>query len=191
MKLNEASRRYYGVKCSGGSRPRSDIHLIVGHQTVSAFNAASNVAAYLKGRSDGSVQYVVDDNNTFVLMPDRQIACGVAGYNEHTVHIEHCGPSPGKPAAWLRHVKTLQRGAWIVARELRERHLPCKYRTTADLNAGRTHGYTEHKELSLSNLSSSTHTDEFPGAAGRKWRALVKANYIAFKVHVPKIRYIG
>ena len=174
MKVDEASRRYFGVKCDGGTRPENFIKTVVIHQTAGSFNSASGVASYLKNRPDGSVHLVVDDNSTYVLASDRTVTCGAAGYNEEALHIELAGPAPGPVAAWLKHTATINRAAYATARWLNRHDLPYAYRSAKDLRRGKHKGWTQHRNITLSGIATTTHTDALRRGALVKFKVLLR-----------------
>lgn len=181
MKINEAKKNI-GVNCSGGKRQAHEIKCAVDHQTVSPFNDAPQMAAYLKGRSDGSVHAVVDDDQTIIIADDLTICCGVSDVNTETLHVEMCGPVQHQ-SQWLKHTATIDRAAWLIAHWLTKYDLPCEFRTTSDFDrVGHVvQGFTAHKELSMSKLSSSTHTDELTGHAQRYFIGQVNKFYAGMK----------
>jgi N-acetyl-anhydromuramyl-L-alanine amidase AmpD len=168
MKLNQYSEKYFG-KTNSHSGPRlpSAIDLVVIHDTEGT--TAEGGAYTLTHRPDASTHVCVDDNNTFRVLPDTIIAWCVKSYNTHTIHVEQAGLAGWSEKGWLEKVRTIRRAAYWTAYWMHRYNIPFRFRSVADLNAGRVRGYTSHNNLSLSNISDSTHTDPGPNYP---WRTL-------------------
>ena len=198
MKLNEC-REWLGVTCSGGFRPESQITLVVDHITEGGYDevgkddSAENVARYLKGRPDGSVQLIVDGDSAVRIMSDRQVACGVGSPgNAFTVHIEHCGFTGTKPSVWVKaHRATIQRGAWWTAWLLVKHDIAVKFDDVSDLKQGHRHGWTWHYDVAL-GIGGTTHTDTLKGSAFKLHSRYVEKYAAQFKRDgLPHIEFVG
>lgn len=157
MKLNEASREFK-ITCNGGMRATSAATCAVLHQTGGS--TARGAAQYLASRPDGSVHMIVDNVEAYQTAPVSRITCGVADVNSWTWHIEQAGPFSRTANEWRDdYARTIRRAAFWMAWFLLEQGLPARFLSTKSLNDGKRRGWTTHKSLSLSKLSSSTHTD--------------------------------
>lgn len=177
MKNNDISRKYFGVACSGGNQ-KGRIKAVCLHSTEGS--TAAGAAAYLKGRPDGSVHIVVDDNDAFRLANDSTITCGAAGYNTGVVHIEQAGFAHWSRVQWLRRWRTLVRAAYWTAVELRKHDLkPRVLRSKGELEKGG--GYTFH--YIVSKFYETDHTDPGPHYPELRFRAAVRFFY-----HHPRVK---
>lgn len=156
MRLDEVSREF-GVTCTGGKRARNFATCAVIHQTGGS--TARGAADYLSTRPDGSVHVVVDNEEAYMTAPISTITCGVRDVNSWTWHVEQAGPFSWRLSDWRDNFRTVRRCAWHVARFLVAQGLPRRMLSVADINAGKRQGWTTHENLSLSVVSSSTHTD--------------------------------
>jgi hypothetical protein len=181
-KIKHYDDRYAPAKCSSGSRAKSAIKCVVVHQTEGP--SAESAAHYFTYRPDGSAHLCVDDQKCFRCLNDSQIACGVTDVNSWTLHIEQAGFSTWNKAQWMSsaHRKQMDHVAYHVAKWLDEYDLPNRFLTTADFNRdGAQQGWTTHNELSLSSISSSTHTDPGKGWPRQYFERRVRAYLNSFQ----------
>lgn len=171
MKLRRKSRKYFGVKCSGGKQP--DVRVVCLHSTEGP--TAAGAASYLHTRPDGSVHIVVDDRDAYELADRGTITCGAGGFNTGVYHVEQAGFASWSRVQWLRRLRTLRRAAYWTARELRRNDLPPKpLRSGRELQHGK--GYTFHAWVTDAGYPT-THTDPGPHYPFLKMRALVRYYY--------------
>lgn len=186
MRIAQYSDQFYNKqKCDQGVRSADMIVLIVIHDTE-GYSAESG-ATTLTTRTDASTQLCVDDDNTFRIVPELHIQCGVKSYNTTTIHIEQTGFSKWRKAEWIKHLKTIQRAAYWAAHWSLKYEIPPKFRTTVELNAGKVRGITTHNNLSLSKLSDSTHTDpglNYPLVGHRSFMALLRFYRLGLKARI-------
>lgn len=168
------SREFFGVKCGGSPQV---VTTFVVHQTQSS--GARGSAAYLHTRPDGSTHLVLDWDECFRLQDDNKTCCGVAGFNTGVVHVEMAGYSSWLRKVWLlpKNRRMTKRCAYKIARGLFEHDLPNRFLTVAELNAGARRGYTTHMNASLSNASTSDHTDPGPGFPVKRFQKRVTRYY--------------
>ncbi len=186
MKITEYSDRYYRKQVAdGGPRTAGQIGLIVIHDTEGS--TAEGGARTLTTREDASAHLCVDDRATFRLVPELVIAWGTKGYNTPCLHIEQAGFARWSSREWLRHFATIRRSAYWAAVWTARYKIPARFRTTADLNAGRIRGITTHQNVSLSKLSDSTHTDpgpNYPLVGQRSFFALLRFYRAGLKLRI-------
>lgn len=176
MPITRASRKYFGVKCSGGNQ-KGKIKAVLLHSTESS--TAAGAAAYLHTRTDGSVHLVVDNISAYRLANDSTITCGCFGYNTGVVHIEQAGFAGWSIKQWRRNNDTVIRAAFHAAKELRKHNIrPRRMKSQADFNRG---GYGFH--IDAAKYTASTHTDPGP-----HYPYLRFAVYLRFFYHHPKAR---
>lgn len=161
MRTTEFSDQFYNKQnCGGQPRRATDITCIVLHSTEGP--TALGGAQTLTTRPDATVEIVVDDDHTYRICPELKIPCGVKDVNTWTLHIEQAGYAHWSKKAWLRRVKTIQRAAFWTAYWQTKYDIPNKFLTTQDIDSGARRGWTTHNNLSLSQVSSSTHSDPGP-----------------------------
>ncbi len=159
MRLYEFSTDFEGLAVNGGPRPASDITTVVIHSTEGT--TAAGGAHTLTTRTDASSHLVLDDDTTYRLLGDLTVAY-TQKWNQHALAIEQAGMSAWSLKTWLSHLQTIRRAAYWTAYWCHRYSIPVRWLSVADLNAGRIHGVTSHNNVSLSNLSDSTHTDPGP-----------------------------
>lgn len=178
MRIDQISRKYFGVQCSGGNQ-KGRIKAICLHSTEGS--TAAGAAAYLHGRPDGSVHIVVDDDEAYRLANDSTITCGAGGYNTGVVHIEQAGFAHWSRRQWLRRTKTLVRASYWTAVELRKHDLkPRVLRSRSELERGG--GYTFHYLVTKAGYPT-THTDPGPHYPELRVRLMIRFFY-----HHPKAK---
>lgn len=176
-RLDQLSRRFFGVRCSGGDNGK--VKAVVLHSTEGS--TAAGASAYLHDRRDGSVHIVVDDEEGFLLAKDDTACCGAAGYNSGVIHVEQAGFARWRRTQWLRREMTMRRAAYWTARKLRRHGLkPRRLKSRRELERGG--GYTYHVDITRAGFQT-THTD--PGAHYPYARM---AAWIRFYFHHPAVR---
>lgn len=185
MLTNEYSDSFYNKqKCSGGSRTPSEISCVVIHDTEGT--TASGGAHTLTTRTDASTQLVCDDSVTYRIVPELTVPCGVRDVNSWTLHIEQAGIASWSERTWRTKVKTIQRAAFWTAFWMKKFDIPAHFLTTPEINAGKRKGYTSHNNLSLSSVSSSTHTDPGPNYPWALFRNLLAFYRLGFRLGLVK-----
>jgi hypothetical protein len=167
-------RSFFGVRCQYARRRPSDVTCIVVHQAQAS--TAESTAAFLHLRQDGSAHVAVDAKEGYLLADLETPTCGVKDVNHWTWHIEQAGFSSWARSVWLsrRNRRMMKRCAYQVARKLKRLGLPNRYLTTRLLDAGARRGWTTHRALSASRISSSVHTDPGLGFPRRYFGRLVR-----------------
>lgn len=129
-----------------GTRPLSDIKLIVLHSTEGG--TAAGVAHYFTQESSGgSAHLVVDDVACFRTLNNEDVPWGAPGANTDGFHIEQCGYAAWTNAEWTVHKATLLRAAYKTAYHCHLFKIPPVFITAAGLKAGKK-GITTHAEVS-------------------------------------------
>src|SRR4051812_26684248 len=107
----------------GGTRPASDVHLIVMHSTEGG--TAKSIAEYFStANAGGSAHLVVDDNTCYRCLPNNIVPWGAPGANTNGFHIEQCGYAAWTRAEWEAHDKTIERAAYKAALHCKVFHIP-------------------------------------------------------------------
>jgi N-acetylmuramoyl-L-alanine amidase-like protein len=157
VQVHEYSDKYLNKqKCGGGPRDGKPTCIVL-HSTEGP--TAEGGAKTLTTRPDASAHIVVGDTETFRIVPSPKYACGVKDVNDWTLHIEQAGFAKWKKREWLTHIGTIRRAAFWTAVWMKQYGIPAHFLTTQDLNDGKRRGFTYHRFLSLSDVSSSTHWD--------------------------------
>lgn len=98
-----------------------------------------------------SAHYYVDSDSVIQGVLDHHVAYAAPGANRNGIQIEHAGYARQSRAEWLDDfgVRMLWLSAQLTARKARERSLPIRFVTAADLLKKGTRGITTHHEVSL------------------------------------------
>lgn len=153
-----------------GSRPLSDIRLLVLHSTEGpvGVNAAKDVAQYFSTpAAGGSAHVVIDDQTCYRCLPNTIIPWAAPDANANGVHFEMCGYAAWTKLEWLRHLPTIKRTAYKVAQHAHAYGIPLEFVKAPGLIAGKT-GVTTHREVSAYGLQANlagdhSHTDPGTG----------------------------
>jgi hypothetical protein len=146
---------------------------------------ARAVAEYFAGSlAGGAAHYTVDPAATAhsIAEQSRAAHCGWPG-NRDSVGIEMCGYAADK---WddQAHVATWKRAADL-ARDIAGRwSIPLTYRSAADLKAGRSNGWTYHKDVTA-GLGGTTHTDPGPNFPHQQFKEYLERSTTATTQQAP------
>lgn len=169
MMVNPPAPPYLGPASYHGAADNKPIHRVVIHSTVSPCvpGGARAIARYFRSdQARGSAHYVVDPAEVVQVVWDSVVAYH-APPNQHSIGVELCDyPTNTNKLRWkgANHRAMLDRAAVLTAQLCVAYGVPIRYRTAAQLRAGR-HGITTHREVSLA-FGQSTHWD--PGAWPRR-----------------------
>lgn len=148
-------QRYRAVHFSG-RRPLSVIDLQVIHDQESA-TALAAASWFAHQQSAGSATYTNDDIHCYRCLRDDQVPWGAPGANYHGLHYEQAGFAAWKPITWKRHLKTIDRTAWKVARDARRYGIEIRWLDAAHLKRGMRNGQTSHRMCTAA--FGGSHTD--------------------------------
>jgi N-acetyl-anhydromuramyl-L-alanine amidase AmpD len=181
MKLSQYSTAYAGKAHNGGPRQLSEITTVVIHDTEGATDEGGAIT--LTTRTDASSHLVLDDDSCYRLLGDGIVAW-TQQWNQTALAIEQAGFASWSTATWLDHDKMLRRAAYWTAWWCLRYDLPREWLDVTDLNAGKIRGITSHNNVSLSNLSASTHTDPGPHYPYDQFMKFVRYYYWRLKRHL-------
>lgn len=178
MNIKFPCSKEYKASRESGYRPSRDIKWVVLHSTEgsTARSAAiwfSNPIACEKGGPCGSAHIVVDDNECYRTLSDSRIPWGAKGTNKKGLHIEHAGYAKWSFLSWYRHLPTLRRGAYRVAKWCYDYHIPATWLSSSDLFAGKS-GITSHRNCS--KAFGGSHWDPGPFFPRRLYMRYVRNN---------------
>lgn len=159
------------AKNDSGPRSASDIKWIVLHSTEGG--TAASVAAFFHTTAQASTQLVVDDKETWRMVPDLVIPWGAPGANTAGLHIEQCGYARWSTAEWMAHSHELQRSAAYAAQWAHEFGIPLRFVGKWGLKIGRK-GVTTHNDCSRA-FTPGGHTDPGPGFPKAAWMGWARA----------------
>jgi hypothetical protein len=149
----------------GGTRPASQIRLIVLHSTEGD-TAAGAAGWFANDASEGSAHVVVDQDHCYRTLPDDAIPWGAKGdrVNEDGLHVEQAGYAKWSRDEWLANRATIDNAARVVAAWAWEYNIPLRFLTADDLRSMGTNarGVTTHLEVTKAFDVSGGHQD--PGA---------------------------
>jgi hypothetical protein len=152
----------------GGTRPASQIRLIVIHSTEGD-TAAGAAGWFANDASEGSAHVVVDQTHCYRTLPDDVIPWGAKGdrVNEDGLHIEQAGYAKWSRDEWMANRSTIDNAARVVAAWAYEYHVPLRFLTADDLRAqgSNARGITSHVEVTRAFDVSGGHVDpgvEYP-----------------------------
>jgi len=159
--MPECSDRYK-AKHHGGTRPASQIRLVVLHSTEG--DTAEGAAGWFANdASAGSAHIVVDDNACFRTLHDDVIPWGAQGdrANEDGLHLEMAGFAKRSRDEWLAHRETLRKGAAVVANWANKYGVPLKFLNDVDLRrmGNSARGVTTHAAITRAFSIAGGHTD--------------------------------
>lgn len=135
----------------GGTRPASQIRIIVLHDTEGD-TAAGGAGWFASEASEGSAHIVVDQTHCYRTLPDDVIPWGAKGdrVNEDGLHVEQAGHAKWSHEEWMANRATIDNAARVVAAWAYEYGIPLRFLTADDLRAMGTsaRGITTHLEVS-------------------------------------------
>jgi N-acetyl-anhydromuramyl-L-alanine amidase AmpD len=178
MRLNQYSTAYAGKAHNGGPRKLDTITTIVIHDTEGATDEGGAVT--LTTRTDASSHLVMDDDSCYRLLGDGIVAW-TQMWNETALSIEQAGFASWYTKQWMEHDKMIKRCAYWTAHWCSKYDIPRKWLSVTDLNEGRIKGITSHNNVSLSNLSESTHTDPGPHYPYDEFMKYVKSYFFRLR----------
>lgn len=169
--------KYIPAAHDSGKRPTSNIRTLVVHDTEGD-TAAGAASWFANSASSGSAHLTGDADHLYRCLRDDDMAWGVADFNAGTLHYEMAGVRAWwSLKLWLtpKGRRVFNQCAYRMARWSIKYDIPPRWLEVADLNAGRVDGITSHLNCSLSNKSSSTHSD--PGKFFPRRRFMRRVHY--------------
>lgn len=138
-------RTNYHATRTSGTRPVSDVRVIVMHDTEGG--TAAGVARYFASASaKGSAHLVVDDNACYRTLANTDVPWGAPGCNTDGFHIEQCGYASWTTAQWEQHLNMLHRAAYKAAYHCKLFKIPARFVDRHGLMLGYK-GITTHAEV--------------------------------------------
>lgn len=127
---------------------------------------ARSVARYFatpkNDQTVGSANIVVDDQECYRTLDDDIVPWAAPGTNEQGWHVEQCGFTRWTLATWMLHRRTIRRAAYKAAIRCRDRHIPARWITAAEIRQG-VRGVCTHADVTKAFPKLGAHTDPGPG----------------------------
>lgn len=162
--LTRSCSTRFSARRRSGTRKLSAIELGVVHCTQGA-SAAGAAGWFANTKSQGSAHDVVDAIECYRTLPPSVIPWGAPGVNGNGWHLEIAGFAEWSRAEWLRHGRAIERAAYKLAVNGRER-FPMRFLTDRELadvlrrKPTRRRGVVSHRQVS--RVFGGTHTDPGP-----------------------------
>lgn len=166
------SSKYRAVHDSG-SRPLSDIRVIVIHSTEGS-SAESTAAYFHNPASGGSTQLVVGEDGAFRCLPDDVEPWAAPGTNSDGLHIELAGFAGFTAAQWLARQKTLTCAARLIAQWCFDYDIPATFLDADALKAG-DRGITTHWQVTQAYSGGKGHYDPGQGFPIETFMSMIAA----------------
>lgn len=177
MRFQREVEKFIPAAHDSGERDVNDITTLVVHDTEGD-TAAGAASWFTNSASGGSAHLTGDGDHLYRCLRDHQIAWGVMDFNGPTLHYEMAGVR----AAWGIKLWLTPKGrrvfnqcAYRMARWSLIYDIPARWLSVEDLNSGHLRGITSHLNCSLSDQSSSTHSD--PGKSFPRHRFMRRVQY--------------
>lgn len=130
-----------------GKRDPSKIRWVVLHSTEGNEKAAGAVAWFQNEECQGSAHLVVGTDGAFRCLPDDVEPWAAPGANAEGLHIEIAGHASFHPGEWMKHSKTLDDAAALVAEWCNHYDLPPEFLAADALHDEASRGITTHAEV--------------------------------------------
>lgn len=174
--IKKACDTTYRATRTSGVRDPKTIKWVVVHDTEGG-SAKSVALMFSSAVAVASTHLVVDEQECYRMLDNKDIPWGAPGANTAGFHIEHVGYAGWPREEWLKHDLTLRRGAYKAAIHMKAWGIPARWVGKWGLKLGRK-GLTTHWDITQAFSNGQGHTDPGPNFPRDKYLTYVK-QYLA------------